>query len=443
MLAGLSQAVQFLGDHVRAIDLKERAFAAYRRRGMRVEAAELARWLAFLHGAVHGNLAVARGWMAWAERLLEELEPCAAHGWLTLDHAPFSDDAAERERLALAALSIARRFADRDLEFSALALLGDAYVAGGRVPEGMTLLDETMAAIAGGEVTDIPAMSEIYRRLLSACERAGDVRRAEQWLAAAHRSAAWTDYAPPICRAHYGGILIGVGRWAEAEAELVAALRILANGYRAERVSPLVRLADLRARQGRLEEAERLLEEAEWHPRARRVLAEIALGRSDLELAEDLAQLCVQRTDPSDPSCAPLLALLVDVQLTRGERDAAGRTRDRLAELAAASGDERASAYAALATGRVCEGDEAASLHLQTALEAFAALNLPLEATRAQLAVAVALRPRAPAAAEAEAPVSHWDDSNASAPPATPTGPPSFCAGSERPGAPGPGATGR
>ena len=84
-----------------------------------------------------------------------------------------------------------------------------------------------------------------------------------------------------------------------------------------------MRLADLRARQGRLEEAERLLEEAEWHPRARRVLAEIALGRSDLELAEDLAQLCVQRTDPSDPRCAPMLALLVDVQLTRGERDAA------------------------------------------------------------------------------------------------------------------------
>ena len=52
----------------RAIELKERAFAAYRRRGKRVEAAELARWLAFLHGAVHGNRAAANGWMARAER---------------------------------------------------------------------------------------------------------------------------------------------------------------------------------------------------------------------------------------------------------------------------------------------------------------------------------------------------------------------------------------
>jgi tetratricopeptide (TPR) repeat protein len=92
VLDSLSQAVQFQGDHVRAIELKERAFAAYRRQDKRVEAAELARWLAFLHGAVHGNWAAASGWMARAESLLEEVEPCAAHGWLTLDRAPFSSD---------------------------------------------------------------------------------------------------------------------------------------------------------------------------------------------------------------------------------------------------------------------------------------------------------------------------------------------------------------
>ena len=168
VLDGLSQAVHFQGDHARAIELKERAFAAYRRRGRRVEAAELARWLAFLHGAVHGNGAAANGWMARAESLLEDVEPCAAHGWLTLDRAPFTDDSSERERLAMAALAIARRFGDRDLEFSAKALLGEAYVASGRVPEGMTLLDETMAAVSGGEVAGI---GSIGRDLLQALQR--------------------------------------------------------------------------------------------------------------------------------------------------------------------------------------------------------------------------------------------------------------------------------
>ena len=105
VLDGLSQAVHFQGEYDRAIELKERAFALYRRRGKRVEAAELARWLAFLHGAVHGNMAAANGWMARAESLLEGMEECAAHGWLTLDRAPWSRDPFEREQLARAALS--------------------------------------------------------------------------------------------------------------------------------------------------------------------------------------------------------------------------------------------------------------------------------------------------------------------------------------------------
>ena len=377
-LDGLSQAAHFQGDHARAIELKERAFAAYRRRGKRVEAAELARWLAFLHGAVHGNAAAANGWMARAESLLEEVEECAAHGWLTLDRAPFTDDAAERERLATAALAIARRFGDRDLEFSAKALLGEAYVASGRVAEGMTLLDETMAAVSGGEVAGIGPIGEIYCRLFSACERATDVRRAEQWLAAAGRSVAWTDFAPPTCRSHYGGILIAIGRWAEAEQELLTALRTFERGYRAERTTPLVRLADLRVRQGRFEEAERLLEGGDWHPAARRMLATIAWGRGDLGLAEDRARLCLESEDPSDPACAPLLALLVDIRLARGEHAAAEEAAERLAAMR--SGDARADAWAEFAIGRL-RGEAS---RMQTALERFSALDLPLEAGRAQ-----------------------------------------------------------
>jgi DNA-binding CsgD family transcriptional regulator len=405
VLDGLSQAVHFQGDHLRAIELKERAFAAYGSAGRRIEAAELARWLAFLHGSVHGNAAVASGWMARAESMLAEVEQCAAHGWLTLDRAPFTDDPSERERLAEAALGIAGRFGDRELEFSAMALLGAARVASGRVSEGMAMLDETMAAVAGGEVAGVAVVGEIYCRLLGACEHASDVRRAEQWMAVASRSVAWIDFVPPTCRLHYGGILLAIGRWQEAEEELLAALRAAERGYPAARVFPLVRLADLRVRQGRLEEAERLLEGGEWHPTARRVLATAALGRGDLALAEELARLCLERADRSDPGCAPLLALLLEIQLTGGERVGAPQTVDRLAELAEATGDERARAWAELAAGRVCAGggDDRAAAHLQAALERFAKLELPFEAARAQLELARSLSSRAPAAAAAEA----------------------------------------
>ena len=151
-LDGLSQATHFLREYDRATELKERAFAAYRQEGDPVKAADTARWLAFLHGTYAGNYAVASGWMGRAESVLETVPECAAHGWLVLDSAVFAATAADREKCAVSALAIARRFGDTDLEFDALALLGECQVATGRVAEGMRLLDEAMAAATGGEV---------------------------------------------------------------------------------------------------------------------------------------------------------------------------------------------------------------------------------------------------------------------------------------------------
>jgi DNA-binding CsgD family transcriptional regulator len=405
VLDGLGEALQFGGEHRRAIEFKERAFAGYERRGLRAEAAGLARWLAFLHVSVHGNVAVANGWMARAESLLEGVEECAAHGWLMLDRAPWSSDASERERFATAAIAIARRYGDRDLEFDAMALLGEAYVAAGRVTEGMSLVDQAMAAVASGEVVGVGPAGEIYCRLLSACERATDVRRAEQWLGAATRFEAWGDFVPPTCRTHYGGILIALGRWEEAERELLAAIRTFETGYWASQLFALLRLADLRVRQGRFEEAERLLEGFDWHASAKRSLARIALARGDLALAGDLGRLCLESTPPSDPDCAAVLALLVEVQLARDDLAAAEETLDQLAALAADRKDERTHALTKLVGGtvRAARGDQRARADFQAALELFSELGLALEAARARVALAGALGSHAPAAAVVEA----------------------------------------
>ncbi len=405
ILDGLGQAAHFLGQYQEAIEFKERAFAAYRRTGRRTEAAEVARWLAFLYGAVHGNRAASNGWMAWAERLLEGVEESVEHGRLALDRAPWTDNPAERERHATDALRIARRFGDRDLEFAAQAVLGHAYVVSGRLKEGMRLIDEAMAAVAGGEVAGIEAIGSIYCRLLGACERATDVRRAEEWIAAARRFVAWGDFVTPTCRLHYGGILVAVGRWAEAENELLAAARVFEGGYQGMRAAPLIKLAKLRVRQGRFEEAERLLEGSESRSAAREVLAEIALARGDLALAEDRARLCLEGEDTSSPGCAPLLELLVQIQLARGDLDAAREVLERLTDLATVAGNEQTSAAAELAAGRLdaAAGNERACSRLQAALDAFSELDLPLEAGRAQLELARSLARDAPAGAVAEA----------------------------------------
>ena len=404
-LDGLGRALHFQGEYTRAIELTERAFAAYRQLDRVVKAADRARWLAFLHGAINGNMAVASGWMGRAESLLGGAEECAGHGWLIIDRAPFTDDAAERGRLAAAALQIGRRFGDVDLEYDALALLGESHVAAGRVAEGMRLIDEAMTAVSAGEVVGIVPVGDICCRLMSACEIALDVARAEQWMAVAGRFGAWSEFVSPVCRTHYGGILIAVGRWNEAERELLAALHTFEGSYRAMRGSPLVKLGDLRVRQGRLDEARRLLEGYESHPVARRALATIALGRGEVALAEDLVRLCLDGEIASDPGCAPALELLVQVRLARDDLPAANEPVEQLAHLAASSGDGRAAAFAELAAGRVCaaEGDDRAFAHLQAALRSFAALDLPLEAGRAQLELAGAMAQLAPEAAVAEA----------------------------------------
>ncbi|MDP8967742.1 MAG: LuxR C-terminal-related transcriptional regulator, partial [Actinomycetota bacterium] len=327
------------------------------------------------------------------------------HGRLALDRAPWTDDPAERERHALEALAIARRFGDRDLEFSAQAVLGHAYVVCGRVEAGMSLIDEAMAAVAGGEVAGVDSIGSIYCRLLGACERATDIRRAEQWMAAARRFVAWGEFVAPTCRLHYGGILISVGRWTEAEQELLAAARVFEGGYRGMRAAPLMKLAGLRLRQGRFEEAERLLEGYESRPAARQVLAAIALARGDLALAEDLARLCLEAHGDAGAACAPLLELLISVYLASDDAGAAREALERLSAVAAQSGTPTLTAAAELAAGRVlaAEGDPRAASHLQAALDAFTALDLPLEAARAQLELARALAPKAPAGAVAEA----------------------------------------
>jgi DNA-binding NarL/FixJ family response regulator/tetratricopeptide (TPR) repeat protein len=404
---GHAQALQWLGRFDDAIAARERAFAAYERAGDPLAAAGQARWLAFLHGAVHGNEAAAMGWFGRAQSLLEGLPESAEHGWLAFDRAPLVSGRDEREQLAAEALRVGRSCGDRDLEFGALALLGETYVYAGHAGEGMQLIDQAMAAVSSGEVRGVVTAGDIYCRLLSACERTGDVKRAEQWMAVTERFVERSGYSlvSTSCRMHYGAILTEIGRWDEAEQELLAALRVSDDGYRGMRTFPLVRLAALRVRQGRFEEAERLLESNDWHPLARRSLAAIALARGEYALAEDLVGICLASEEAADPACAPLLELLVEVRLTRSDSDGARAALDALDELAGRSRDARAAAFAHLAAGRLAAAGagERATSAFQAAIECFASLQLPYDAARARLELAKAIAASAPAAALAEA----------------------------------------
>lgn len=396
-------------DFLRAADDWERAYRAHRAAGDQLGAVRAARTVACVHLTILGNLAVAQGWLARARTLLGGDPASREAGWVALNLGMFDPDRARKEERFREALDTARRAGDSDLEFAALAYLGASLVHRDRTAEGMALLDEALAAVAGGEVDEFIVLEEIFCQLFAACEHACDVRRADEWIGVGE-TVARRRRLPAVsafCRTHYGGVLTTAGRWPEAEAALTSAVRLWGLGRRSGlRAGALVRLAELRVRQGRLEEAEQLLDglTGDVAADAAGPLAAIHLAKGDVALAGDVLERALGQLEPSCAAAAPLWALLVDVHLADHRIDAARAAAERTAACAERSGAPHLVATAALARGRVClaSGDDPNAC-LREAVAGFARAEMPMETARARLAIARAAMTAQPEVARSEA----------------------------------------
>jgi DNA-binding NarL/FixJ family response regulator len=411
-LEGLAEALYFEREYSAAAAYYERAYAAYRREHESMAAGRAARTVAWITGNVLGDWAVRSGWLARARTILAAAgEDRPEHGWVLILEASSEPDAQARESLLREAIAIGRRFDCPDIEFLALAYLGGLFVLTDRVEEGLVLSDEALAALCAGELTEVAAVDEIFCGLFWGCELVNDVPRADQWMRVTAERMRRSNVVAAFCRAHYGGILTAAGRWSEAEAELIEAARHFDLGISARRDAAVVRLADLRFRQGRLDESAQLLEGLEGHPDAVRTLAALHLARGETALARDLLERRTGAPGDGVPTfgeaamVGPLLPLLVDVHLEEGNVDAAERVAQRLSRLAEAQRGPYLRAAASLARGRVClaSGQGDARACLQQALEGFVQAQLPMELARTRLELAHALSERSPEAAIAEA----------------------------------------
>jgi DNA-binding CsgD family transcriptional regulator len=267
------------------------------------------------------------------------------------------------------------------------------------------LLDESLAAICAGEVQDLYVIEGVFCAMFGVCEQTHDIPRVEQWLRAAQAMVQQRSIVAlgAFCRAHYGGILTAAGRWGEAERELLEAARIFQMGYDGMRAHALVRLGDLRVRQGRLEEAAVLLEGFDEHPDAARPLAALRLARGEIAWARDLLERRLESAD--DLAAGPLLALLVDVLLAADDPGEAEVASQRLQALSQRYENDYLKALSALARGKVClaGGREEAKSCLQDALDAFSRAQMPVEQARSRLELARALVSERPEVAIAEA----------------------------------------
>jgi DNA-binding CsgD family transcriptional regulator/predicted negative regulator of RcsB-dependent stress response len=343
-----------VGDYRAAVNAYEQAFAAYRRDGDILAAARAARTVAWFNGWVFGDWAVHRGWVSRARRLLETADHEPGRGWVLLDDALSGNDLETQRGQYLAAIDLARAFGDHDLECDATASLGMMLVFSGHIEDGMALLDEALAAICGGDVTELPVVEGCLCGLLTACERTYDLGRADQWLRAAQTVMRRKNLVSVAgyCRAHYAGILIAAGRWDDAEDELTTVLDQLPDGV-GVRDSARCRLAGLRIQQGRLEDAEILLAGLDHHPDHVLPAASLLVARGRPQPAIELLERVVA-ADLADHEAAPLLAVLVESHLSAGDLDDAAQIAQRLSALAARQQSTFVTGLAASAQARVC-----------------------------------------------------------------------------------------
>src|SRR5215211_3738827 len=262
-------------------------------------------------------------------------------------------------RFAEAALEVARRLADADLEAAALIRDGYANVASGSVEAGLTKVDEALAAATGGEVRSLETIGDVVCVGIAACELAADWQRIEQW--------------------------------GMADGMLTEGLQAMRNAnLQARCVHPASKLAELRVTQGRLEEAEQLLAGFEELPESTHALASLYLANGEIAMAAAILHRRLNAIGDDNVLAAPFLSLLVEVQLTQANVAGAAITARRLEAVATASSLPRIEALAVFARGRVAaaeHGSEASEI-LGLAMSAFAAQHLPLDAARARFELA-------------------------------------------------------
>jgi DNA-binding CsgD family transcriptional regulator len=407
-LAGLGQARWWRGDPAGSLALRERAYAAFRHANDPVNAALCAMAACIIYKANFGNDAAAGGWMSRAERLFDGVPAGPLQGWIWVTRAYQLDMGVEALELADRALVVARRDQDVDLELTALSTRGRTMVIAGKAQEGLGLIDEAMAGTFAGECQQLDTVVTTTCDMLVACDLAADLDRATQWCRVADEFVAkyGCPYLHAQCRTVYGSVLVQTGHWAQAEDELTAAMDMAGTAGPAMQARAIARLADLRLRQGRVDDADALLARCDREVAAV-TLAAVRLARGEATVSLALVERHLRAHPSPSLTDVPALEVLVASHLAAGDPDGALAAARRLTALAAgASTHPAARGRAAAAEGRCAAAlgqSERAVQLFERALAALSAVDLPLESARVRRDLAASLAAVRPELAVAEA----------------------------------------
>jgi DNA-binding NarL/FixJ family response regulator len=377
----------------------ERAHHDYLRDAEQRRAARCGFWLGLLL-LLRGETAQANGWIARAQRLIEG-QDCVEHGYLLLPAAELhlgQHESSAALAIATSAAEVGERFRDPDLTTCARHQQGRALIQHGAVARGLKLLDETMIAVSGGELS--PMMTGLmYCSVIDACQQVFALGRAREWTSVMDR---WCAQQPElvafrgICLIHRAAVLQFRGAWEEAMNEARSA-----HGRFVEveaRMLPAVaryREGEIHRLRGEIdtaEEAYRYASRLGLEPQPGLALLRLAQGRVD---AADAAIRRVLRAAADPLDRARLLPAYVEITLASRAIPDARLASSELQEIAHAFPSDVLQAMAAQAHGAV----ELADGHTQSALsllrhafELWQQIEAPYETARVRLLIALACR---------------------------------------------------
>jgi DNA-binding CsgD family transcriptional regulator len=414
-LFGLANALFWLGDLAGTIASCEKAYAGFRRRGDAMLAAGAALSLVGYNKGYLGNTAAARGWLSRAARIIGDEVP-ELRGELLGATAYVTDDPVRSEALARQAAEIGRANGNVDLELMAMHAVGTALVQQGRIEEGMSLLDEAMAGVIGGECGNPLTVAQVSCMTMVVCGSCFDLERATQWVQSLQ---GFIDrYGCPFlyaeCRTYYGRVLFENGDWGAAEALLTDAISMSQGVFQAPHAFASGTLAELRLAQGRVEEAVRVLRGVEGREEAAAAVASVHLQQGEPSAAAAVLRRRLAATSPDRLDVAAVIELFGEAEIALHDSGAAIARGRALITLGAVNNCDLIVAYGERLLGHALAATDvpAACAHLETALAAFVHAGIPYRAaqTRLMLAQVLGHGDREVAGAEARAALSAFED---------------------------------
>jgi DNA-binding NarL/FixJ family response regulator len=400
-LERLAVAEQLMGREDDAVEILQRAYRAFLKRGETLRAARSAGSLV-MNLMNRGDMAQAGGWLARCRRLLDDGQrDCVEAGYLLIPaalQALMQGDIPAAAETFARVLEIASRFGDPDLEAMGRMGRGQSLIALGDLDAGLSLFDENMVAVTSGEVSPIVA-GIIYCAVIDGCRGIYDFRRAQEWTEALDQ---WCESQPGLvqyrgnCLVFRAEIMQMHGAWSDAMAQVdLACIRLTTPRVQEAAGDAFYQLGELHRLRGDFAKAEVAFRQASDLGRSPQPgLALIRLANGHVEAAS--VALRRERDEAREPGrrCAVLPAF-VEVMIVAGDLDAASEGAAELHGMAIALRAPYVRALAAYAKGsvQVAGGEPRAALEsLRSALSLWRGLDAPYEAARTRTLIGLACR---------------------------------------------------